>query len=103
MSESQNDLRAALVRVLQNRNTGFDVVIAASEAIAADARFNRWVAIVAKGESSKVDMLDLVERYGDLVDECTNVWGRFLADENAEQLLASLRVINTKLVDLTGK
>jgi hypothetical protein len=103
MGESQKDLRAALIRVLQNRNAGFDVVIAASEAIATDARFNKWVATVAKGGSSNVDMLDLVERYGGLVDECTSAWGRFLADENAEQLLASLRAINSKLVELTEK
>lgn len=103
MSESQNDLRAALIRVLQNRNAGFDIVIAASEVIAADARFNRWVATAAKSESSNVDMLDLVERYGALVDESMSAWGRFLADENAEQLLASLQAIGSRLLEMTGR
>jgi len=102
MSESQNDLRAALIRVLQNRNTGFDIVIAASEVIAADARFNRWVATAAKSESSNVDMLDLVERYG-AFDESTSAWGRFLADENAEQLLASLQAIGNRLLEMTER
>ena len=69
MPDDQKDLRSALIRALENRNTGFDVVIAITDAVAADARFNRWVATVAKSESSGVDMLDLVDRYEDLVDK----------------------------------
>lgn len=101
MTENQRDLRTALIRVLQNRNIGFEVAIAASEVVASDARFNRWVATVAKSPDSTVDMLALVERYGDLVDDCATAWGRFLADENTNQLLETLRTIDHKLTELT--
>jgi hypothetical protein len=103
MIENQKDLRTALIRVLQNRNIGFDVAIAASEVIGSDARFNRWVATVAKRADGTVDMLGLIERYGDLVDECSSAWGRFLADENADLLRDTLLAIDRTLTALMEK
>lgn len=81
-----------MVSVLQRGRGNLSLVAICGEVIAIDARFNIWVALVVKDKSKdkNSNLLELVDFYADLTDECRESVRSFEAGSDSEKLIESL-------------
>jgi hypothetical protein len=90
-------MRSSLSLVLQSGRSGLDTVALAAEVIAADARFNLWVAHTGKQQLNEDEMIELIEFYDGLVEQCRSAVAAFFANGNAANLNEFLATALAKL------
>ena len=62
--------RELLISVLHEPTLNLPTIAIVCDAISADARFNTWVVAVAKKKANQQELLELMELYDRLADQC---------------------------------
>ena len=81
-------LREQLIAILQDKYMAIGAVPNVAEAIAADARFNIWVLTREKKQADETQMVELLERYDELVEQCSSIARNFNEHHNLAELMA---------------
>ena len=89
MSKEQ-DLRSALIQLLSNTSLGLLLVALVADVVAADARFNAWMAVDGKRNLTDDAMLETIDVYEDMRIQCFMALSRFASDADLGALEATL-------------
>lgn len=85
-----SNLRSMLLPILASGSTGIPVSALVAEVIAADARFNAWVAIEGKRKLKKKAMLDLLDAYDDAEVKCHAAIEEFRSSDDYSKFALTL-------------
>lgn len=89
MSQVQ-DLGSALVNLLPNPSLGLPSIALVADVIAADARFNDWMAIEGKRILDDDAMLETIDVYEDTRIRCLTAIEHFVRSTDLNELEAAL-------------
>jgi hypothetical protein len=92
-------LQEQLIAILQDKHIGIGVVPSIADAIAADARFNIWVMTDAKKYANEEQMIELLERYDELVARFTATARNFNEDHNLTELVVGIDTLTKELTE----
>lgn len=84
------DLVSSLTELLASRSLDLPLIASAADVIAADARFNHWVALEAKRTLSSDAVLQMVGDYEDATEACQSAIAKFRATRDGKSLQAVL-------------
>lgn len=101
MSIEQN-ICTTLIQLLLSKPPRLTTVALAADVIAADARFNLWVALEAKRILSSTDVLDRIEGYEEFTMRCCKEVEVFLSGGDAQSLENAMTEIFEALNRLRG-
>ena len=73
-SRTGSILRDTMIEVISDQRTWLDLVEAAGELIAADAKLNAWMVDWAKAHLSQDELLSVVDVYEDVTETCSAEW-----------------------------
>jgi hypothetical protein len=97
--ENDMNLRDLLITILQDKHIGIGVVPKIADAIAADARFNIWFMTDAKEYANEEQMMELLERYEELVARCTTISRKFDENHDLTELVAGIDTLTKELTE----
>jgi hypothetical protein len=83
---TDKDLASSLIHLLTDRSLGLPLMALVADVIAADARFNYWVAIEGKRKLSEDAMLQTIDVYEDVIVKCRAEIERFGATRDTKPL-----------------
>jgi hypothetical protein len=103
MAGKRDDIRSSLIAVIQNpEQGGLESIAVAADVIAADARFNLWVARVGKKQTDSERMVELAELYEATIEKCCAGVRQFKESGSAKELNIVLQEIAVTLRDAVG-
>lgn len=98
MPKEQN-LRSALIELLSDNSLGLLLIALVADLIAADARFNDWMAVEGKRTLSDDAMLEAIDVYEDARNQCLTAIARFRSSAD----VGGLEEVLSKAVEALGK
>jgi hypothetical protein len=84
--DTRKDFGSSLIHLVADRSLGLPLVALVADVIAADARFNHWVAIEGKRKLSQDAMLQTIDMYEDATVKCGAEIERFGATRDTKPL-----------------
>ena len=97
MNTENAEIMSCLISLMQMQGVGLKTVAVCADAIAADARFNLWVGLVAKESATSDRMVNLIESYDLATQECLNCVAAFNALGDVDALERSLCEVISRL------
>jgi len=88
--KTQQDLGSSLISLLADRSLGLPLIASVGDVIAADARFNHWIALEGKRKLSQDAMLQTINVYEDATIKCRAAIERFITMRDDTPLEAAL-------------
>jgi hypothetical protein len=101
MTQDDPEMRISLIPILKDESAGLAAIAAAAAIIAADARFNLWLARGGKKEDGN-RMLELMARYEDIFQTCHSALRKFRQDADRGEFARALAEVERSLVKITG-
>ena len=101
MAPESQELRIILLEVLQDKVVHWAAIAAAADIIAADARFNLWLAQGGKDQGGN-RMLELLDRYEEAIQACQSAIQNFRRTANRSEFTDALEDVAKSLVKITG-
>jgi hypothetical protein len=100
VTNAEPNLRSILVRAIQE-SPALEVIAAAADLLAADARFNLWIATEVKPDPERAGgLLNLVEPYQNLVDECARTLPPLVAADDVAGFRRATAAVADRLARL---
>jgi hypothetical protein len=96
------DLVSSLTELLASRLLDLSLIASAADVVAADARFNQWVALEAKRKLSSDAVLQVIGDYEDATAACQSAIEKFRATRDGRSLQAALNETLLVLKRRTG-
>jgi hypothetical protein len=101
MTQEDPEMRIGLIPILNDESVGLPAIAAAADIIAADARFNLWLARGGKNQDGN-RMLELMARYEDIFQTCHSTIRKFRQDADGAELARALEEVANSLLKITG-
>jgi hypothetical protein len=101
MAPESQELRIMLLEVLQDKTVHWAAIAAAADIIAADARFNLWLAQGGKDQGGN-RVLELLDRYEETIQACQLAIHNFRRNANRPEFTDALENLARSLVKITG-
>jgi hypothetical protein len=86
----EQSLRSALVALLSDKTIGLLLVALVADIVAADARFNDWIAVDGKRSLSDDAMLEAIDTYDEIRSQCLRAIEQFESSGNLSVLEGAL-------------
>jgi len=90
-----------MLEILHDNAAHWAAIAAAADIIAADARFNLWLAQGGKNQGGN-RMLELLDRYEDAIKACQLAIRNFRQEANRQEFTDALEHVAKSLAKITG-
>jgi hypothetical protein len=101
MAQRDPEMRVSLVEIIGDQTVGLGGIAAAADVIAADARFNLWLAQRGKNQDGNRN-LEVLDRYEDAFQACHSAIRKFRQDSDRSEFTNALEAVAKSLVTMTG-
>jgi len=76
-SSANEDVRSSMVRIVDSMSASLPLIALAADVLAADARFNHWIATIGKRKLGDSSMLKLIDLHDEVTSACSSAVDQF--------------------------